>query len=64
MKVKKLENGWRVRIGGVAGEPFCIVLRYFNSNGYKHRKGFRLIIDLNGERLVNLFGFNERIINF
>lgn len=64
MKMKKLENGWRIRVGGVNGQSFCVVLRYFNSRGYKHDKGFRLIIDLNSDRLIRLFGFNERVINF
>lgn len=64
MKVKKLDNGWRIRIGGVNKESFCIVLRYFNDNGYKHKKRmFRVIIDLNTDKLIDLFGFNEKVIN-
>lgn len=27
---RKLNNGWRFKIGGTSGEPFGITLRYFN----------------------------------
>lgn len=57
MKIfKKFENGWRLKIGGVNGEKFEVYLRYFK------RKGFRLMINLNTNKLIKLFGFNQKII--
>lgn len=62
MKIlKKFENGWRIKIGGVNAEKFQIYLRYF-SGLYGERKGFRLMINLNTDKLIKLFGFNQKII--
>ena len=62
MKTRKFDDGWRIRVGDY-DKNFCIALRYFNSNGYKHTKGFRIIIDLNTEKLINIFKFNHKIIH-
>ena len=53
---RKLNNGWRFKIGGTSGEAFGITLRYFN------KSGFRLLLNLNTDFLINLFGFNQKII--
>ena len=53
---RKLNNGWRFKIGGTSGEAFGITLRYFN------KCGFRLLINFNTDFLINLFGFNQKII--
>ena len=55
-KFRKLNNGWFFQIGGVNGEAFRLLLRYFNKRGY------RLEVDLNTETLIKLFGFNQKII--
>lgn len=51
---KKLNNGWRFKIGGTSGEHFEIYLRYFNE------EGLRLTINLNTDRLIRIFGLNQR----
>lgn len=56
MKFRKFNNGFSFQIGGVNGESFMINIRYFNV------KGFRLTVSLNTDRLIKLFGFNQRII--
>lgn len=65
MKFRKIDNvmaaGWRVIIGGCNGQAFRVELRYFKGTE-NHRRGFRLMIDLNGYWLINLFGFNHKII--
>lgn len=53
---RKLNNGWRFKIGGTSREAFGITLRYFN------KCGFRLLINFNTDFLINLFGFNQKII--
>ena len=53
---RKLNNGWRFKIGGTSGEPFGITLRYFN------KCGFRLLINFNTDSLIKIFGFNQKII--
>lgn len=42
---RKLNNGWRFKIGGTSGEAFGITLRYFN------KCGFRLLINFNTDFL-------------
>ncbi len=54
-RFRKIENGWRFRLGGVNGEAYMLNLRYFS------RKGFRLTVCFNTEGLVRLFGFNQRV---
>ena len=46
---RKLNNGWRFKIGG-------ITLRYFN------KCGFRLCLNFNTDFLIKIFGFNQKII--
>lgn len=53
---RKLNNGWRFKIGVTSGEPMGITLRYFN------KCGFLLLINFNTDFLINLFGFNQKII--
>lgn len=53
---KKLNNGWRFKIGGTSGEPFEIKLQYFN------KCGFRLHLNFNTDFLIKLFGFNQKVI--
>ena len=53
---RKLNNGWRFKIGGTSGKAFGITLRYFN------KCGFRLLLNFNTDFLINLFGFNQKII--
>lgn len=55
-KFRKLNNGWYFQIGDVNGKTFRLFFRYFN------RRGYKLIIDLNTETLIKLFGFNQKII--
>lgn len=55
-KFRKLNNGWYFQIGDVNGKTFRLFLRYFN------RRGYKLIVDLNTETLIKLFGFNQKII--
>ena len=57
---KKFKNGWRLKIGGTNGEKFMVLLQYFNRNTGK--RGFRLIINFNTEKLIKLFGFNQKHI--
>lgn len=64
MKFEKLshipggEHDWYFQIGNTDGRkaPFCVRLNY--SSGY----GFALTIHLNTEKLMKLFGFNQKII--
>lgn len=51
---KKLDNGWRIKIGGTNGEAFEFYLRHFK------KEGFRLTICFNTDRLIKIFGFNQR----
>lgn len=60
MKFEKLKNidkhDWCIRIGDTSGnKPFCINIRHFT----KH--GCRLTINLYHDRLISLFGFNQKI---
>jgi hypothetical protein len=55
MKFTKHHNGWNFTIGGVNGNAFMIKLRFICNT-----KTLRLLLDLNHERLINLFGFNHR----
>lgn len=45
-----------VVIGGVTGQPFMFELKHFTG------KGLRLIVCFNTERLINLFGFNQKVL--
>lgn len=51
MKFMKHYNGWNFTIGGA----FMIKIRFIRST-----KTLRFILDLNHDRLINLFGFNHR----
>ncbi|MGN1167188.1 MAG: hypothetical protein ACI4S2_12545 [Lachnospiraceae bacterium] len=62
--IRKHENCWRFRVGGVDGQPFRLLLRYRNNKENRSIKRFRLSIDLNTDRLIHLFGFNEKVIEF
>ena len=53
---KKVNGGWRFKIGGTCGEAFELTIRYFN------KQGFRLIVCLNTDMLIRLFGFNQKVI--
>lgn len=55
MGLKRFDNGWRFKVGGVNGEPFEFCCRYFS------RRGFRVIINLNTDRLIRIFGFNQKV---
>lgn len=62
--IRKHENCWRFRVGGVNGQPFRLLLRYRNNRENRSIKRFRLVIDLNTNELIRLFGFNEKVIEF
>lgn len=55
MGFKRFNNGWRLKVGGVNGEPFEFYCRYFS------RCGFRVVINLNTDRLIRIFGFNQKV---
>lgn len=55
MKFMKHYNGWNFTIGGVNGNAFMIKLRFI-----RNTKTLRLLLDLNHEKLINLFRFNHR----
>ena len=47
---------WYLQIGAVDGKrSFCILLRHFTG------LGFRLTINLNSDKLIKAFGFNQKI---
>lgn len=62
--IRKHENCWRFRIGGVNGQSFRLLLIYWNNRENRNIKRFRFVIDLNTDRLIRLFGFNEKVIEF
>lgn len=53
---KKLNNGWRFKIGGTSGEAFGITLMYF------YKCGFQFHLNFNTDFLIKIFGFNQKII--
>ena len=60
MKFEKLKNidkhDWCIQFGDTSGnKPFCINIRHFTKNG------FRLIIELYHDKLIRLFGFNQKV---
>lgn len=55
MKFMKHYNGWNFTIGDVDGNAFMIKIRFIRST-----KTLRFLLDLNYERLIDLFGFNHR----
>ena len=55
MKFMKHYNGWNFTIGGANGSAFMIKIRFICNT-----KILRFLLDLNHERLINLFGFNHR----
>lgn len=61
MKFEKLKNignhEWYIQIGDSSGnKPFCINVRHFT------KMGFRLTIELCHDKLIRLFGFNQKVI--
>ena len=58
MKFEKLySHDWCIQIGDSSGEnPICIELRYFT------RQGFRLNINFYTDKLIKIFGFNQKVI--
>jgi len=59
IKMRKIprRNRWYIQIGGVNGESFMVLLQLF---GIKPR----LTICFNTDRLIRLFGFNQKVIGF
>lgn len=60
MKFKKLKHignhDWYIQIGDTTGnKPFCIIVRHFT------KCGCRLTINLCHDRLITLFGFNQKV---
>lgn len=62
--IRKHDNYWRIRVGGVNGQSFRLALRYRSNRENRSIKRFRLTIDLNTNMLIHLFGFNEKVIEF
>lgn len=55
---RKLNNGWRFKIGGTSGEAFGITLRYFN------KCGFRLLLNLNTDFLIKILDSIKKLSVF
>lgn len=49
------QKSFYLRIGNCNGGKFEIVLEHFR------HEGFRLIVNLNTDKLIKLFGFNQRV---
>jgi hypothetical protein len=59
MKIKKYNNHFSIKIGGVNGENFMILIAV-----YKGKPHTRITICFNTDKLIKIFGFNQKNIEF
>lgn len=59
MKIRKNENRFSIQFGGVNGEAYMFRISFFR----KIKPLIRISIHFNTEKLIKIFGYNQKVIN-